>query len=216
MGRRKSRYREALHGLGALLRSPESPVVIPPGMPATIEVGMGAGHVLVARARAEPERTFVGFDIKEERVYQAARVADAEKLANIVFVAGEIARSHTAIPSGRFDEILILFPDPWPKKRDVARRLYSPRYLAIFERWMAPGASGLLRSDNPAVFEAALASLAGAGCEVTSVCEDAEPWAIQTRYEAQFREQALRIREIRFRWSSGAAVPALPAAALLP
>src|SRR5206468_3012597 len=115
MGRTKSSYRQALQGLGALLRSPENPVAVPTAMPATIEVGMGAGHVLVARAQAEPDRYFVGLDIKEERVYQAARVADAAKLANVVFVPGEISRTKTALPSGRFDEILILFQDPWPK-----------------------------------------------------------------------------------------------------
>jgi tRNA (guanine-N7-)-methyltransferase len=184
-------------------------------MPATVEVGMGAGHVLVARAQAEPGRFFVGIDIKEERVYQAARVADAAKLANVVFVAGEIARTDAAIPPRAFDEILILFPDPWPKKRDVPRRLFSPRYLAIFERWMAPGASGILRSDDARVYDAAIASIAGAGCEITSVCEDAAPWATQTRYETRFRELSQRIREIRFRWRAGvpseAPPPAVPA-----
>jgi tRNA (guanine-N7-)-methyltransferase len=179
-------------------------------MPATIEAGMGAGHVLVARAKTEPGRYFVGYDIKEERVYQAARVADAAKLSNIVFVAGEIARTEAAIPSHRFDEILILFPDPWPKKRDTPRRLFSPRYLAIFARWMAPGATGILRSDNPGVIDAALAAIAGTGSEITSTCDDAAAGATLTRYEARFRQEAQRIGEIRFRWPATA--PAAPSA----
>jgi tRNA (guanine-N7-)-methyltransferase len=204
MPRRKSLYREALKALGPLLRTPENPVVVPEGMPATVEVGMGAGHVIVARARAEPGRYFVGLEIKEERTYQAARVAEAAGLGNLVFVVGEISRTAAAIPPGRFDEILILFPDPWPKKRDVARRLFSTRYLAIFEKWMAPGATGLLRSDNPAVIELALATLPGAGCEITSTCEDAPPGDQQTRYEARFREERQRIGEIRFRFGARA------------
>jgi tRNA (guanine-N7-)-methyltransferase len=161
---------------------------------------MGAGHVLVERARTEPGRWFVGLEIKEERAYQAARVADALGLRNIVFVVGEISRTEAALPSGRFDEALILFPDPWPRKRDTARRLFSPRYLGIIARWMEPGARGLLRSDNPGVIDLALAGLAGAGCTVTSTCDDAAPDAVQTRYESRFRQEAQRIGEIRFRF----------------
>src|SRR5262245_46246928 len=87
--RRKSLYREALKGLAPLLRGPGNPVAVPDGMPATVEVGMGAGHVILARAREEPGRFFVGLEIKEERTYQAARVAEAERLGNLVFVVGE-------------------------------------------------------------------------------------------------------------------------------
>jgi tRNA (guanine-N(7)-)-methyltransferase len=210
--RRKSLYREALRGLGSLLRTPANPVVVPDGMPATIEVGMGAGHVILARAQAEPARYFVGLEIKEERTYQAARVAEEAGLGNLVFVVGEIARTEAAIPTRRFDEILILFPDPWPKKRDVARRLFSARYLAIFERWMTPGARGLLRSDNPAVLELALAALPAAGCEVTSTCEDVAPEQHQTRYEARFRQEQQKIGEIRFVWPTPAGCPTPPLA----
>ena len=214
MGRRKSRYREALRGLESFLRSPENPVTIPAGVPATVEVGMGAGHILVARARAEPDRWFVGLEIKEERTYQAARVADSQGLRNVAFVVGEISRMDAALPAHRFDEIMIFFPDPWPKKRDVARRLHSPRYLGIFARWMAPGASGLLRTDNPGVFDQALASLAGAGCAVTSTSEDAAPGEHQTRYESRFREERQKIHEIRFCWPADAVeAPPRPSAA---
>ena len=202
MPRRKSLYREALRGLAPLLRTPDDPVTVPAGVPATIEVGMGAGHVIVGRARTEPGRYFVGLEIKEERTYQAARIAEADGIRNLVFVVGEISRTEAAIPSARFDEILILFPDPWPKKRDAARRLFSARYLAIFERWMTPGARGILRSDNPAVLVSALAALPGAGCEITATCADVAPEAQQTRYEARFRSEQQRIGEIRFLWPS--------------
>ena len=90
----------ALPGLAAYLRSPGNPVVVPEGMPATVEVGMGAGHVLVARARTEPDRFFVGIEIKEERAYQAARAADALGLANVAFVVGEVSRIDPAAQNG--------------------------------------------------------------------------------------------------------------------
>jgi tRNA (guanine-N7-)-methyltransferase len=209
MPRRKTRYREALHGLGPLLRSPDDPVVVPAGMRATVEVGMGAGHVLLGRAQAEPDRFFVGLEIKEERAYQAARVIDALGLRNVVLVVGEISRTESALPAHRFDELLMLFPDPWPKKKDVARRLFSPRYLQIFSRWMEPDARGILRSDDPAVVDLALAALAGAKCAITSTSVDAPPEPVQTRYESRFRQEAMPIGEIRFRFSAAVPQPSL-------
>jgi tRNA (guanine-N7-)-methyltransferase len=198
--RRKSRYREGLREVGWLLRSPREPVELPPGAPATVEVGMGAGHVLVARAHAERGRRFVGVEIKEERAYQAARAAAALGLDNVAFVVGELTRVADALPSGRFDEIMILFPDPWPRRRDAGRRLVSPRCLGICRRWMSPGARGLLRTDNPSVVAYARMSLPEAGCTITSISEDAPPGDVQTRYEARFRSEAARISEIRFHW----------------
>jgi tRNA (guanine-N7-)-methyltransferase len=200
--RKKTRYREALGTLDRYLRAPDNPVVVPEGMPATVEVGMGAGHVLVGRARAEPGRYFVGLEIKEERAYQAGRAAAQLSLPNLALLVGEISRTESALPRGRFDELLILFPDPWPRRRDVAKRLVSPRYLGIFSRWMAPGAAGLIRSDDPAVLDFALGALSAAGCELTSICEDAPAEAVLTRYESRFRESARRIGEVRFRFSS--------------
>ena len=47
------------------------------------------------------------------------------------------------IAPGSLAEILILFPDPWPKKRHHKRRLVQPAFLALAERALAT--EGMLR-----------------------------------------------------------------------
>ena len=56
MPRKKARYRAALEVTTEWLRGPERPLDLPEGVPATIEVGIGSGHWVVARAKAEERR----------------------------------------------------------------------------------------------------------------------------------------------------------------
>ena len=56
------------------------------------------------------------------------------------------------LPTGRFDELVILFPDPWPRGRDERRRLVAPGNLRLFARWLAPGARCVFQTDSPALF----------------------------------------------------------------
>jgi tRNA (guanine-N7-)-methyltransferase len=198
MPRRKSTYRVALGEFAEYLRGPERPVNIPDSMPATLEVGMGAGHRLLARAADEPHRFFLGIEIKEERTFQAAREVRRLGLQNVAFVVGEVSRVAALIPPDRFDELVILFPDPWPKTRDARRRLVHARYLELYARWVAPGARCLLRSDNPGILATALAALPQTGFAVVSLATAIPAEPVQTRFEARFRNGDIAISEVVF------------------
>lgn len=213
MPRKKARYRAALEVTTEWLRGPERPLDLPEGVPATIEVGIGSGHWLVARAKAEPHRLFVGLELKEERAYQATRDAIAAGVSNMRFMVGEASRLDPCIPAARFDELAILFPDPWPKKTDSKRRLaWAPR-LRGFGRWLRPGAIGLFRTDNRRLWEYALKTVPAAGYVITSSTDDAPRGDVVTRYESRFRAEGIPIHEIRFTWpGSDAAPPLVPVA----
>jgi tRNA (guanine-N7-)-methyltransferase len=47
------------------------------------------------------------------------------------------------LPEGSLDEILIFFPDPWPKARHHRRRLIQPEFAGLLVRALAP--DGVLR-----------------------------------------------------------------------
>ena len=57
----------------------------------------------------------------------------------------EILRAR-ALPSS-LDGILVLFPDPWPKKRHHKRRLIQPEAVALLVDLLKPGASLELATD---------------------------------------------------------------------
>ena len=47
------------------------------------------------------------------------------------------------IPEGSLDEVLLYFPDPWPKKRHHKRRIVQPQFVALVASRLRPG--GVLR-----------------------------------------------------------------------
>ena len=51
------------------------------------------------------------------------------------------------LPPASLERVFILFPDPWPKKRHVKRRLMSRNLLDLLARVMAPGAELRVATD---------------------------------------------------------------------
>ena len=100
--------------------------------PCTLEIGFGNGEHLAARAQAEPERNFLGVEVHPPGIGHLLRCAEAANLGNIRVIdhdAVEVLRDQIA--PGALDEIQILFPDPWPKKRHHKRRLIQPEFAVL-------------------------------------------------------------------------------------
>ena len=51
------------------------------------------------------------------------------------------------LPAGSLDAIDLLYPDPWPKRRQRKRRFVSERTLALFARALRPGGRFRFASD---------------------------------------------------------------------
>src|SRR4051812_26665493 len=92
--------------------------LLPAGQSIVWEIGSGHGHFLVQYAQAFPEKFCVGVDIIGDRLDRSGRKRDRAKLANCHFVQAEAREFFDALPAGvNLQEVWVLFPDPWPKKR---------------------------------------------------------------------------------------------------
>jgi tRNA (guanine-N7-)-methyltransferase len=112
--------------------------------PCTLEIGFGNGANLVALARAHPERDYLGVEVHRPGVGRLLLALEQEELSNVRVVCHDAVEVlERQIAPGSLAEILILFPDPWPKKRHHKRRLVQPAFLALAERALA--AEGMLR-----------------------------------------------------------------------
>ena len=81
-----------------------------------------------ARA-ASRERDFLGIEVHTPgvgRLLLAAAAAGIEQLRVIAHDAVEVLAAQ--IPPASLDEVQLLFPDPWPKKRHHKRRLVQPAF----------------------------------------------------------------------------------------
>ena len=112
--------------------------------PRVVEIGFGNGDNLLSLARAHPERDYLGIEVHRAGVGRLLMGVQAESLTNVRIVCHDAVEVlERQIPARSIDELLILFPDPWPKKRHHKRRLIQPDFAALAASRLAPG--GVLR-----------------------------------------------------------------------
>jgi tRNA (guanine-N7-)-methyltransferase len=70
--------------------------------------------------------------------------------------AGDVQPLLNWLPAASLSRAFMLFPDPWPKKRHRARRLFAPPLLAKLARILRPGAEFRFASDIADYAEAAI------------------------------------------------------------
>ncbi|MEM7791871.1 MAG: tRNA (guanosine(46)-N7)-methyltransferase TrmB [Verrucomicrobiota bacterium] len=115
------------------------------------EAGCGHGHWLTSFAEANPEQVCVGVDLISLRIRKACDKRDKRSLSNLHFFKADLNEFLDVLPKNiRFDQTMMLFPDPWPKARHHRRRMVQEAFLnAIADRTDAGGYFFFRTDDSP-------------------------------------------------------------------
>jgi tRNA (guanine-N7-)-methyltransferase len=156
-GRRKGKrlrggQEEVLETLLPRLRiSADCPVdlaaLLPGSRSVTLEIGFGGGEHLAAQARAHPDRGFIGCEPFVNGMAKLLAVVQAEGLSNIRLWDRDATELLPLLPPGALDTIYLLYPDPWPKRRQRKRRFLSDESLRALARVMRSGAELRFATD---------------------------------------------------------------------
>jgi tRNA (guanine-N7-)-methyltransferase len=112
--------------------------------PRTLEIGFGNGENLAALARAHPQRDFLGIEVHRPGVGRLLRELESQQLNNVRLICHDALEVVTQqIAPGWLEEILVFFPDPWPKKRHHKRRLIRGAFAQLLATRLSAG--GVLR-----------------------------------------------------------------------
>ena len=100
--------------------------------PRTLEIGFGNGESLVALASEHPERDFLGIEVHRPGVGHLLLRVEELGLRNLrVICRDAVEVLGRCITEASLDEVLLYFPDPWPKKRHHKRRIVQPGFAAL-------------------------------------------------------------------------------------
>ena len=105
-----------------------------------LEIGFGGGEHLAAQAARQPDVLFLGAEPFMNGVASALRHIDELGLENVRLHAGDARELMAALPGASLDRLLLLFPDPWPKRRHHKRRLVRSAFIEGAARLLRPGA----------------------------------------------------------------------------
>src|ERR1700692_531043 len=116
-----------------------------------MEIGFGNGDHLAELAQAHPQCDYLGVEVHRPGVGRLLLAIHERGLTNLRIVCHDaVAVLEEQIPPRSLDEVLILFPDPWPKKRHHKRRLIQSAFVAMLtERFKAGGMLRLATDWQP-------------------------------------------------------------------
>ena len=99
-----------------------------------LEIGFGFGDFLFEKAKNNPDIFFIGSEPHLNGVVNLLAKLEKEPLPNLKISQTDVRILLADFPEEFFDEIFILFPDPWPKLKHFKRRLINSEFLDFLSK----------------------------------------------------------------------------------
>ena len=128
-----------------------------PIKPLTLELACGRGEYAVGLAGMFPDQNFLGLDVKGNRIWKGASIANKEGIKNVAFVRTQIEQTIQYFSKEEVNDIWITFPDPQLRLSKAKKRLTHPQFLRLYQQFLKPGGSVHLKTDSPNLFEFTMA-----------------------------------------------------------
>ena len=125
-----------------------------------LEVGFGGGEHLAQLAKREPETGFLGAEVflngvasllahlnGSHRCGTGKLELEKGRVDNVRIWPEDIRLLFDKLPNAIFNEIYVLYPDPWPKKRHAQRRFINDENIPQLWRLLTPKGKVYLVTD---------------------------------------------------------------------
>lgn len=112
-----------------------------------LEIGFGYGESLLNRAINNKNINYIGCETYIKGVLSLYNCIKANNINNIKIFNGDARILLENIEDETLDMIFILFPDPWPKKKQNKRRIISDDFLSLIEKKLKKGGKVFFATD---------------------------------------------------------------------
>ncbi len=172
--------------------------------PLTLEIGFGNGASLAQMAAAEPDVDFIGIEVHRPGIGHLLRELQETALGNVrVFCHDAVEVLEQKIPDHSLDRVLLLFPDPWPKKKHHKRRILQPEFVALVAGKLKHGGIFHMATDwqpyAEHMREVMEASEAFVNCSGPAQWSERPAWRPVTKYERRGQRLGHEVGDLVFR-----------------
>ncbi len=116
--------------------------------PLVLEIGSGMGESTAAMAVARPDVDLLAVDVYKPGVAQTLFHLARTGATNVrILRADAVQVLESQIPPARLDEIWLFFPDPWPKRKHIKRRLVTESFVQLVTSRLQSGGVFRMATD---------------------------------------------------------------------
>ncbi len=160
-----------------------------------LEVGTGKCKFIIENAKRYKDINFIGIEKNASVLALGIKNIDQE-LPNLKLINID-ADKIDQIFDKEIKTIYLNFSDPWPKKRNIKRRLTSPNYIKVYEKTFKNDYIIKQKTDNRKLFEYSLISFSNNGYVLKDISldlhNDEKSDNINTEYEDKFSSKGYPI-----------------------
>ena len=175
--------------------------------PIIVELGCGKGEYTVGLAERNPDKNYIGIDVKGARFWRGAKSAVESNMKNVAFIRTQIELVDFIFAHQEIDEIWITFPDPQIKYKRTKHRMTNSDFLQLYKKILKPDGIVNLKTDSEFMHGYTLGLLHGEGHEVLYAnhniyVNEGSPKEVtdfQTFYEKQYLEKNKAITYLKFK-----------------
>ena len=153
-----------------------------------LEIGFGDGENLINSAKANPNYLYIGADPFLNTTAKCLSKIIQYKIKNIFIWPDDIRKILKFFPDNSISEIKLLFPDPWPKKKHISRRLIQKEFIEKIYPIIRHQGTITIATDHDSLKKWVLEKFLNFG-EFEWVVESSNDWrfrpndCFQTKYE---------------------------------
>jgi tRNA (guanine-N7-)-methyltransferase len=115
--------------------------------PSILDIGCGKGKFLIDIAELYPEDNVLGFEVRKVLVEWIQNFAEKENIENVWALWYTVVNGLSFLKENSIKKVFYLFPDPWPKKKQQNRRLFSENFLKDIYRVLTTDGKLYLATD---------------------------------------------------------------------
>lgn len=172
--------------------------------PIELEIGTGKAGFLLRRARARPERVFLGIEWANEYYRYAVDRMERWGVGNVRILRTDASHFVRIVcPRESLTALHVYHPDPWPKRRHQKRRLFQPAFVDAAVSCLVPGGHWAVQTDHAEYFAIIRDLLRGHPDLVETPFDDpdfgVEAARVATNYEVKYLREGRRLHQMAVR-----------------